>query len=103
MHRRREVGSVFSVPSLEAQPVTLVLFERRGIEDADRILVHTYRRGAFPGRAPVKRVYVLQDGESTFRRQQALQHLRKVARREVRLAEQNYENRLRMLYPKFGD
>ena len=77
--RGREVGTFLlgASPAAQVQTVVLVFLQRRGIENADHVIVHAH--GFHPlmplaGGAPVERVHILQDGEHALFRQALAQH-----------------------------
>src|SRR5712692_1388047 len=85
-------SAVAAAPLVKAQPVTLVFFERRGVEDAQDVVIDAhgfYLVGGFARRAPVKRVDVLQDREDFCARHLLVQQPRKVTGGKMRLTEEH--------------
>ena len=63
-----EVRSVIAAtPLVETQAVALVFLQRRGVEDANHVIIYAHRLhriGAFSCRPPIKSVDILQHGEN---------------------------------------
>ena len=100
-----EVGGVVAAaPLVEKQAVAFVFLQRRGVEDAENVVVNSNGFdfvGAFSGGPPVERVNVLQYGENFFFGQLLAQRPGQVAGREMRLAEQHEDDGVGMALADF--
>ena len=103
----REVGTVVAAaPLIEKQAVALVFFQRRGIEDAEDVVVDADGFdfvGALSGGAPVERVDILQHGEDSCFGHLLLQNSRQMSGSEMRFAEEHEDDGIGMTLADFGD
>src|SRR6266478_3780234 len=101
-------------PAFETEAVVFVFFQRRGVEDAENMFADRFSNffsnfdgfdvvAGFSGGAPVKCVDVLQNGEHGLLGQLLLEQGGQMLRREVRLAEQHNDKRVRMAVAEIGN
>src|SRR5882762_1166911 len=105
---------IIASPAFETEAVVLVFFQRRGVEDAENMFADRFSNffsnfdgfdvvAGFSGGAPVKSVDVLQHGKQGFSGKVLLDEGGQMLGREVRLAEQHNDERVRMAAAEFGN
>ena len=103
----REVGTaVAAAPLIEKQAVAFVFLERRGIEDAQDVIIHAHcvdLVDALTRGAPIQCVDILQHGEDFGVGHLLVQNARQMSRSKVRFAEQHEDHRIGMPLADFGN
>src|SRR6266481_2670071 len=105
---------IIASPAFETEAVVLVFFQRRGVEDAENMFADRLSNffsnfdgfdvvAGFSGGTPVKGVDVLQNGEHGLLGQLLLEQGGQMLRREMRLAEQYDDKRVRMAAAEIGN
>src|SRR5664279_4973489 len=104
----RKVGSavIVAAPAIQAQAIVFVFFERRGVEYAENIFANLNRLDVvvrFARGAPVERIDILQNSEKGLVGQALLEQSGQMLGREVRFAEENDDQCIRMATAEIGD
>ena len=101
---------IIASPAFEAEAVVLVFFQRRGVEDAENIFAGVFADfdgfdavAGFSGSTPVEGIDVLQNSKHGFRGKLPLEQGGQMLGREVRLAEQHNDKRVRMAVADIGN